>query len=726
MPTYAQTERHLSLITPLGANVLLVESYTATEGISEVFEIDIEALTTTDVSVAPGDLIGKRAALSILVDSSGTQRVMNGMIASIESAGGDFDFNTYKLRLVPALWLLSLNTQTRVFQNQTVLDIVKAVLTVYSITPTDNTQATYTSLEYCTQYRETDLQFVSRLLAQHGIFYYFTHTASDHTLVLADASAQLAPCPGISSFRYAPPQGGGNEFYSPVITQFSSRSSLTTGKHNLWDYRFSQYAVSSSSSESDTKSPLGENSHEHYDYADGPSAYLKTDSGDGNVITAQTLFQNVLRDVNDADSVTISGQSYAGTLQAGFTFTITEYPQSAANTKYLLTHVTHEGKQDPSYRSGAAGDAGGAHSSNSFQAQPANIAYRTRRSFSKPRVQGVVTGKVVAPSGDDSYLDKYGRVCVQFWWDRTRKPNTTDNTLLRVAQQWAGKGWGTYFWPRINDEVLIDFIDGDPDAPIVVGSLYNGTNMPKYDPASQYTRAGVLTQSSKNGATANANELRFDDLKGSEQIFVNAEKDFDIHVENDWHNQVDNDHHVTITGNHYDAISGESHSKITKDRIEEIDGDAHRKVTGKHLQDIGGDLGEKIGGNHMVKVASNAHVDIGQALNEKIGMNYSLQVGQNHYSKAGMVYVVDSGQEVHIKGGMNVVIEGGLGVCMSGPGGFVSVGPQGVTIQGITVMINSGGAALQGSPAVVESPQPPDAPKAPTAPTWPGDDPRSS
>lgn len=722
MSTYAHTKRLLSLTTPLAANALLVERFQCSEAISELFDLSLDVLATPDTTVTASDLIGKRVTVSIEVDDSGTLRPFNGMVSSVASAGGDSDFNAYTLRVVPALWLLTLNTQTRVFQNLSVIDIVKQVLSTYSITPTDNTQGTYTNLEYCTQYRETDYAFVSRLLAQHGIFFYFTHTPSDHSMVLADASAQQSPCVTASAFRYAPGDNTSAGFYQPLVHRFSTRSALTTGTHTLWDYRFSQYAVSSSSGDSATKSPLGTNAHEFYDYADGPSAYLKTDSGDGNVVTSQTAFQDVTRDVADAEASTASGASFASTMQPGFTFTLSEYPQADANIKYLITRVIHTADQKPGYRAEFQDQE--RQYTNQFEAQPSSVVYRSARVFAKPRVQGVVTGKVVAPSGDESYLDKYGRVCVQFWWDRTRKPNTTDNTLLRVAQQWAGKGWGTYFWPRINDEVLIDFLDGDPDAPIVVGSLYNGTNLPRYDPASQYTRAGIVTQSSKNGAVANANELRFDDLKGSEQIFMNAEKDLDIHVENDWHNQIDKDHHVTIKGDHYDAITGSSHSKVTKDRMEEVAGDSHLKITGKHAEEIGGDAGEKVGGNHAFSVGSNSHINVAAACNEKIGSTYSLQVGQNHFNKAGQAFSVDAGQEVHIKGGMTVVVESGANLCLKGPGGYITITPAGIFISGTMVFINSGGAPVPGTPAVLQSPQAPAAPTAPTAPTWPGDDPR--
>lgn len=724
MPTFAQTDRLLSLTSPLGDNVLLPDSFDYNEAISNLFDLRLNVLTVAGTTVSPTDLIGKRVTLSMVVDDSGTERAFNGMVATLESRGGDLDFDAYALRVVPTLWLLTLNTQTRVFQNLTVVDIVKQVLSTYSITPTDDTQATYTALEYCTQYRETDYAFVSRLLAQHGIFFYFTHTASDHTLVLGDNSAQLPPCDTASAFRYSPYQQGRGGFYEGRITRFALRSTLTTGQHDFWDYRFSTFA-SSTGAESSTKSTLGANAHEFYDYADGPSAYLKTDSGDAKIATLQAQLQDVHRDIHDSEGVTATGSSLAGTLQAGMTFTMSEYPQSSANVKYLLTRVSHQGRQRPGYRAEDDNDAS-AHYTNEFEAQPSSVIYRSPLLFHKPRVQGVVTGKVVAPSGDESYLDKYGRVCVQFWWDRNRKPNTTDNTLLRVAQQWAGKGWGTYFWPRLGDEVLIDFLDGDPDAPIVVGSLYNGINLPHYDPASQYTRSGIHTLSSKQGGAANSNELRFEDLKGSEQIFINAEKDFDTHVENDHHFQIDNDQHQTITGAQYEQVGKEVHRTLSKDVVESIGGDHHLAVTGKQAISITGDHGLKVGGQSMVAITGNAHHSFSQNLNQKAGMNHSLQAGMNSYNKTGMVHVIDAGMEAHIKAGAKVVIESEAEICLSTPGGFITIGPSGVMIQGIMVMINSGGAAVPGTPGSPEDPQSPADPKSPTAPKWPGDDPRAS
>jgi len=533
----------------------------------------------------------------------------------------------------------------------------------------------------------------------------------------------LGECPIQSAFRYAPQEGDTEGHYDFVVSEFASRSTMVTGKHTTWDYSFIRYkVVPDSSTSADTKGPLGANSNEDYDYADSAAAYIKKDTSDSKISDIGTLFLNVRRDACDAEEVVVEGESNAITMLPGYSIELTEHPQS--NGKYLLTRVEIVVEQLPSYRTQAQITA--EPFKNKFMAIPFSIPYRPPITTKKPVVNGMHTGQVVVPSGEDSYMDKYGRVCVQFWWDRLRKANTPDNTLLRVAQQWAGSGWGTYFWPRVNDEVLIDFIEGDPDQPIVVGSVYNGVNMPKYDPASQYTLSGILTRSSKNGGAANANELRFEDLKDKEQIYMNAERDYDLHVEHDWHTLVGNEQHTKITKNQFEEVDGDSHLLVKGKQLHEIDGEADLEVKGNQIVKVGGDRSHKLAGNLKESIGGNSNIDVSQNLNEKVGSTYSLQVGQNQFNKAGSLYVVDSGQEVHIKGGMKVVIDAGMEVCLSGPGGFVSVGPTGVTIQGTMVLINSGGAAVPGSPGMPESPQSPSDPTAPTAPTFPGDAPPSA
>src|SRR5580698_2325629 len=719
---FGQINRLLNFTSPLGADVLLPERLSGMEGISELFDYQLDLLAETSTSVDPTKIVGQKVCLGIQADDSGTERYINGIVASFEMTGGDNEFNTYRARIVPNLWTLTLNVNTRVFQDKTVLDVIQAVLSPYNISPSLQTSGTYTPMEYCTQYRETDFAFISRLMEQHGIFYYFSHTQNDHTFTLQDVSSKLSDCAVQDSFRYAPQQNSTEGFYDFVIKEFISRSTLVSGEHTTWDYSFIRSKTVLGDSVA-TKGPLGSNSNEQYDFVDSAAAYLKKDGSDPTINDLNAFFATVRRDASDAETLVVEGSSNAIPMQTGYTFSLTVYPQAAVNTKYLLVHIEHEVMQVPTYRTGRKNPA--EPYSNKFRAVPASITYRAPLKTEKPVVSGAHTGFVVVQSGEDSYMDKYGRVNVQFWWDRLRKANTPDNTLLRVAQGWAGKGWGTYFWPRVGDEVLINFIEGDPDQPLVTGSVYNGVNMPKYDPAGQYTLSGILTRSSTGGGAANANELRFEDLAGKEQIFINAERDYDLHVEHDHHTLIGNQQHEQIGDNHYMQVTGESHVLIKKKQYEEIDDEVHQNMKAKQIVQVGTDRSETIGGNAILKVTSDSNINVGQNHNQKVGMNYSLNAGMNHYSKAGMVYVVDSGQEVHIKGGMNVVIEGGLGVCLSGPAGFVSIDPRGVTIQGMLVKINSGGAALQGSPAQTQDPASPSSPTAPTAPTFPGDAPPS-
>ncbi len=724
MSSFSQEDRLLHFTSPLGENVLLPEHLTGTEAISELFSFRVDLLATTGTAVDPAKIVGKPVTIGILATSSGTERYINGFVSSFEGFGGDEEFNRYRAWIVPSLWALTLNKNTRVFQNQTVIEVIKAVLGPYRISVTDDTSTSWTAMEYCTQYRETDFHFISRLMEQHGILYYFKHSQNEHNFTLQDTSSKLAECPIQSSFRYAP-QGNDREgFYDFVVREFGSTSTMVPGKYTVWDYSFIRYQAVHRGNSAVTKGPLGANGNEQYDYAESAAAYLKLPKSDQKIGDLAGLFMNVRRDSSDSGTLVVQGSSNAISLCSGYTFTLSEHAQGSLNTKYLVTRVDHDVQQLPSYRSRTT-EAPQPYA-NTFTAVPSSVPYRPPLKTEKPVVHGMHTGQVVAPSGEDSHMDKYGRICVQFFWDRLRKSDTPDNTLLRVAQSWAGKGWGTYFWPRMGDEVLIDFIEGDPDQPIVVGSIYNGVNMPKYDPAGQYTLSGILTRSSKQGGAANANELRFEDLKGKEQVYMNAERDYDLHVEHDWHSLVGNEQHITIKSNQLHEIDGDAHRTVKGKHFEEIDGEAHLNVKSNQIVQVGGDRQHKLSGNLKESIGQNSSINVGQSLNEKIGMNYSLQVGENQYNKSGMLYVVDSGQEVHIKGGMNVVIEGGMNVCLSGAGGFVSIGPEGVVIQGTLVMINSGGAATPGSPGMPQSPESPGSPTAPKAPGFPGDDPPST
>ncbi|MGB6721568.1 MAG: type VI secretion system tip protein TssI/VgrG, partial [Terracidiphilus sp.] len=723
MATFGQTNRLLNFTSPLGADVLLPERLTGAEGISELFRYQLDLLAQTQTSVDPTKIVGQKVCIGISADDSGTQRYINGIVSSFEMCGGDEEFNVYRATIVPNLWTLTLNVNTRVFQNKTVLDVIQAVLGPYNISPSLQTTGTYTPMEYCTQYRETDFAFISRLMEQHGILYFFVHTQDDHTFTLQDVSSKLSDCALQSTFRYAPQVNVKEGFYDFVIREFISRSTLVSGEHTAWDYSFLRNKTILASTV-DTKSPLGSNSNEQYDYIDSAAAYLKKDGSDPTINDLTTFFQTIRRDAYDAETLVAEGSSNAIPMQTGYTFTLSEYPQAAVNDKYLLIHIEHDLQQVPTYRTGKKDPA--QPYANRFRAVPASITYRPPFKTEKPVVNGMHTGFVVVQSGEDSYMDKYGRVNVQFWWDRLRAANTPDNTLLRVAQSWAGKGWGTYFWPRVGDEVLIDFIEGDPDQPIVVGSVYNGVNMPKYDPAGQYTLSGVLTRSSTGGGAANANELRFEDLAGKEQVFMNAERDYDLHVEHDWHTLVGNEHHTKITSNRFDEVDGDEHTLVKGKQLSEVDGEADMNIKGNHIVQVGGDRSHSVTGNIKESVGQAYGMTVGQNLIQQIGSNHSMQVAQNQDVQTGQNCNITAGQTINLMGGMSVNITGGsTGVSIVGPGGFISITDAGIAIMGTMVMINSGGGPTPASPASPQSPSSPATPTAPTAPTFPGDTPPS-
>jgi type VI secretion system secreted protein VgrG len=706
----------------VGANDLLPEHLTGNEGISSPFFFALDLLATPSTAVDPKSIVGSKCCITIQANDAGGLRYINGYVMGLEMYGGDDEFSRYRADIVPNIWLLRLNKNTRVFQDKSVIDIVTAVLGNYNITLSDQTSGSYVQLDYCTQYRETDLDFISRLLEQFGILYYFVHSQDDHAFTIQDTSSSLPDCLIQNTFRYAPQGSKSEGRYDFVMEDFKTRNSMATGEFTSWDHSFvanSQYLDKPS-----VTTPLGSNSNENYDYIDSAAAYSKKVNDANGVKGFNTQLNSIRAQAINADRAWLaSGSSNAICLQPGYTFTLTKHPQVPLNQKYLLNYMELEVQQVPSYRTKAQAEA--EPYSNNFKAVPSSMPYKPPLKTAKPVVNGMHTGLVVVQSGEDSYMDKYGRVNVQFWWDRLRKANTPDNTLLRVAQSWAGKGWGTYFWPRIGDEVLIDFIEGDPDQPIVVGSVYNGVNMPKYDPAGQYTLSGILTRSSTGGAAANANELRFEDLAGKEQIFMNAEKDYDLHVEHDWHTLVGNEQHTKITSNQFDEVDGDRHSLVKGKQLEEIDGDAHLNIKGKNIVSVTGDREHTMSGNLKESVAQNSNISVGSNLNEQVGQNYSLTVGMKQVIQAGMNFDVIAPMQISLNCGPNSIVLSPEGIGLNGAGGFISIGPAGVTIEGTLVMINSAGAPVIGSPGSATSPQSPSSPTAPTAPTFPGDAPPS-
>jgi len=660
----------------LGEDVLLIEGLQGSEAISRLFDFRVDLLAVAGTDIDPKDIVGTKATVAIALLEVQGSRYINGLVASFEQTSGGDEFDVYRLQIVPSLWQLRLSSTCRVFQSMTVMDIVKKVISPYGLSMEDQTEGTLKKLDYCTQYSESDFDFISRITEQHGIFYWFEHSEDDNKAIFGNSRTPYTDCPLVSEAKYFPVTGDNEESYESIIHEISATASMIPGQYTTWDYDFRTYA----SHQIDPKasaSPYGQNGFELYHWPAGEEGYVKDPAKQLTTPDHGTGFIAAVAGASDASAEVYHGQASARSFCSGYTFDMTDNPRDAWNRSYLLTEVHLIADQVPSYRSRETGPGAGYR--NSFIAIPSDVLFRPPFTTRRPRIYGPQTALVVCASGEEIHLDKYGRVCVQFFWDRDRKANTPDSTWLRVAQPWASNGWGAYFWPRVNDEVIVQFIDGDPDNPIVIGSVYNGTNMPPYTLPDNGTRSGVLTRSSPNGSASTNNELRFEDKKGSEQVYLHAEMDMDQSVEHDLRVSIGNNDSLTVG----------------KDQMAKIGGNANRAVAGNLVESIGGDLNLSISGNQ----------------NEKVGGDLSIHVAGDHNHKVDGDYGVDSGGDVYIKGAMNVVIEAGVQLTLVSSGNFITIDATGVTISGMPmVMINSGGAAGSGSPVQTEDPTRPKAP----------------
>jgi len=716
---YSQAERLIAFESPLGKDVLLLEGFTGQEGISRLFHFNLDLLSENN-SLAYKNIIGQRVSIRIKLQDD-KERYINGFVSRFSQSGGIQWFTRYQAEVVPWLWFLTRTADCRIFQNMTIPDIIAKIFSDLGFTDFKKSlQGTYSPREYCVQYRETDFNFISRLMEQYGIFYYFEHTKDKHTLVLADSPSAHQPCPHQPKARYDFASAGIE--LEDVVTSWQVFQELRPGKYALTDYNFETPSTSLMANVPSTIKVGGNDKFEIYDY---PGEYLS--KGDGDQLAKIRMQEE------EAPYLVGQGASTCRAFASGYTFTLEDYYRQDLNQAYVLTEVRHFATTGGAYHSGVGGsDKLGESYSNRFSAIPKSVPYRPPRLTPKPAVQGPQTAVVVGKKGEEIWVDKYGRVKVQFHWDREGKRDEKSSCWIRVSQPWAGKNWGAMWIPRIGQEVIVEFLEGDPDQPIITGRVYNAEVMPPYELPKYQTRSTFQSRSSKGGASANYNEIRFEDLKGKEQIFINAERDLDVRVEKESREFVGANRHLIVTSNQQETVQGEKHGHVQKDHFEKIDGSMSLQVGkdrmvsigggdslqvgGDQSESIGGDQSLKLSGNRLEEIGGNASLTLGGDHKSQVGGSVSLTVGGSRDETVGQKHALQSGQEIHLQAGMKVIIEAGMQLSLVGPGGFVDIGPAGVTIQGTMVLINSGGAAGSGSGA---SPQGPDSPKDPVAPKDP-------
>jgi type VI secretion system secreted protein VgrG len=748
---YTQENRLIAIDTPLGDDVLLLQGFTGHEGMSRLFSFHLDLLSDQS-SIDFNDIIGQQVTIRVLLSDGSSERYFNGYVSRFAQSGADKRFTHYQMEVVPWLWFLTRIADCRIFQNMTIPDIIQKVFQSRGYSDFKlSLAASYDPREYCVQYRETDFNFVSRLMEQYGIFYYFEHDDGKHTMVLGDSRSIHQDCPEQASARYNLTAGDLDS--EDVVTAWSIEQELRTGKYSHTDYNFQTPSTSLMSNEP-TVVEVGPNTKfEIYDY---PGDHLDQSHG-GSL--AKIRMQE-----EEAGHKIVSGSSVCRAFTSGYKFELKEHYRDDMNDSYILTELQHVATVG-SYSQGDSDSP--AHYSNHFTAIQASVPFRPARVTPKPFVQGPQTALVVGKSGEEIWVDKYGRIKVQFYWDRLGTKDENSSCWVRVSQPWAGGNWGGMWIPRMGQEVIVSFEEGDPDRPLITGRVYNAEQMPPYTLPDHHTVSTFMSRSSKGGAGANFNEIRFEDKQGNEQIFINAERDMDHRVEVDSRefiganrhlnvgaNQTENigaDKHLNIGANHVESIgknmsltvgtdlmesigndqhlnvgnnlqaniTTDMHLNIGANEIENVGTDVHLNIGANRVENVGANQSLTIGGNRTESVGGNQDLAVNGNRTEQIGGNQSLSVASNSDEMIGSNYALTAGQNVSVQGTMNVVIQAGMQLTLAGPGGFITIGPAGVAIQGTMILINSGGAAGSGSSANPQSPKSPDNPKAPKAPKAP-------
>ena len=674
----------MKLVTALGTS-LRFRSMTALEEISRLFEFQIIALSDNP-DISADDLLGTDVAVSVEV-ADGSKRWFHGIAAAFGIEGVDGRDFSYRITVRPWAWLMTRSADVRIFQEKTAVAIVEQVLKEYPGTFVNELKGTYEARTYCVQYRETDFSFISRLLEEEGIFYYFRHSEDKHELVLADKPGTHAEVPGFAKIPYFEDARAIAE--TAAVYDWHMRHEIQPGKFTLSDYDFENPSTALKSDTVTTQRAHGEAAHEIYDY---PGLYLKKDKGSARA--------QIRVDEQASRFTRFTGQGNTPGLVTGTRFTLERHPRADQNVEHLVLQTQIEVRQ-AGYESSDAGDDTRYHCR--FVAQLFAEPYRPARTTRKPTVAGPQTALVVGGgAAGDIETDKHGRIKVQFHWDREGQKNAQSSCWLRVASSWAGNGWGMISLPRLGQEVVVAFLEGDPDQPLVVGSVYNGEQLPPYVLPDNAT-VSTWKSRTKKGATDKFNELRFEDNPGKEYVLMQAQKDrLAIIKETSW-TKIGGSEHRTIGGDHLEKVAGDFHFTVNKGVKQKVDAKYELKVAEDVLLDAGLTHGLKAGTD----------------ITAEAGTTYSIKAGTDMHVKVGMNAGVDAGMNVHIKGGMNVVIEAGMQVTLKAASGdFITVGPAGVAIKGALVLINSGGAAGSGNGA---SPVAPTAPADPTDPTLPKD-----
>jgi len=735
--------RMIELTTPLG-DALLFRSLRGKEEVARLSEFELSALSLRG-DIGPGDLLGKNVTITVELRDGGS-RYVDLYVTRFGQGGMVGRYHEYRLTLRPWLWFLTRTSDCRIFQDKTVPDIVKEVFADHSVAVfEDDLTASYCKREYCVQYRETDFDFVSRLLEEEGIYYFFEHSKGRHTLKLVDAHSAHKALEHKATISYYPP---GKEIRADeeFIHAWSYALEVQPGAVALQDYDFVKPKA-----KLDVKAKqVQKHSVADYEIYDYPGEYRE--SGDGEhyvrlrIDELHSEFERAEADCNVRD------------IAVGHLFTLANAPRKDQEREYLILSAQYDMK-DNAYESSPSE---GASYACQFTVLQSRQQFRPARITPRPTVGGPQTAVVVGPAGEEIWCDKYGRIKVQFHWDRYGKKNENSSCWIRVSTQWAGGNWGMVSIPRIGQEVVVDFLEGDPDQPLVTGRVYNADQMPPYGLPGNATQTGIKSRSSKGAGAANFNEIRFEDKKGAEQLFIHAEKNQDIEVENDESHSVghdrkktidhdetthvkhdrtetvDNNETITVHGNRTETVDKDETITVHMNRTETVDLDETISVHGNRTRSVdqnevvtvlltrthtvgvneaitvgaaqevtvgvtraltvgtsqaetfGTSLTTKVGTDWKTTVGKDRSADVGHDDSTKIGNNGSTEIGKEETRKVGTnlkTQVGDDetrnvGKKLHVTAGDEIVLTCGQSVITMKKDGTIKIEGKAITIEG--------------------------------------------
>ena len=647
-----------------------------TESLSSPFEARLTLLSRLD-NLTPESVVDQTGLMS-WSHGENVERCVHGIVSQFSKGDTGHHHTEYNITLVPALLRLTLRKNSRIFQQQNVLVIISTLLNEMGIKDyAFSCDARFESevREYCVQYNETDLEFIHRLAAEVGLFYYFEHTQHVHTVVFCDNTSKLSALK--NPFPYNANHGGVAEH--PFVRHFRYQHQIKPANTVLKEYSFKKPQYSFLLQNQGPEFTFQRSDYEHFDY---PGRYKNDAAG----VPITRVRQEYLR----RDAQVAFGESDIMRAIAGVKFDLCEHNEAALNRDWIITAIEHVGEQ------GAAAEEDNTQKPttyrNEWNAIPGKTPWQAEPN-SKPLVTGPQIAIVVGPENEEIFCDEFGRVKVQFPWDRYGKSNEHASCWVRVSQGWAGGHYGMMAVPRIGHEVIVSFLEGDPDQPIITGRTYHATNATPYILPNHKTRTVIKTQSHKSDGF---NELRFEDEASREQIYVHGQKDMDMMINNIHRKEIGYDQHLTVGHDKFEHVKQHRHTTIGQDEIAQVGRDNHTLVGRNLIHRVVGMVKRYIGGGIITQIDGASQTSIAASEEKIIGANQQIKVENESYLKASKI-VLEAGDELTIKG----------------PGGFIKIDSGGITVSGNKVKVNEGGSPGKGTAPKAVKPEEPTKPSTP-------------